>query len=179
MFFTIYLDPVPKARPRFNRKTGRVRTPKRTTNFEKAIKKKVQRQLGEDYDFPMFGENVGVLVQADFVFERPKRLMRKKDPLGLVWKTTLPDSDNLVKAVLDGLNGVLWHDDRQVVDVRIRKFYAEKAGKARVCLSVMVIEDPPQATCDFWNADLLDARVGRKVPTPGGSCEEGNKSTEE
>lgn len=30
----------------------------------------------------------------------------------------IPDADNLAKSVLDGLTGVAWQDDRQVVDVR-------------------------------------------------------------
>lgn len=29
------------------------------------------------------------------------------------------DLDNLAKEVMDGLNGVAWHDDRQVVDLRV------------------------------------------------------------
>ena len=39
--------------------------------------------------------------------------------------TGKPDVDNLAKQVLDALNGVLWQDDAQVVDLHERKIYAE------------------------------------------------------
>ena len=36
------------------------------------------------------------------------------------------DLDNLSKAVLDGLNGICWEDDRQVIDLHIRKIVGQK-----------------------------------------------------
>lgn len=43
---------------------------------------------------------------------------------GEVFPTTKPDADNVVKAIFDGCNGVLWRDDVLVVDLRVRKRYA-------------------------------------------------------
>ncbi len=43
---------------------------------------------------------------------------------GNLMPTTKPDADNVVKAIFDGLNGVAWRDDVQVVDLRVRKRYA-------------------------------------------------------
>ena len=43
---------------------------------------------------------------------------------GEVLPTTKPDADNVVKAIFDGCNGVLWRDDVLVVDLRVRKRYA-------------------------------------------------------
>jgi hypothetical protein len=37
-----------------------------------------------------------------------------------------PDSDNVVKVVADSLNGIAYRDDVQLVDVSMRKFYAER-----------------------------------------------------
>jgi Holliday junction resolvase RusA-like endonuclease len=49
----------------------------------------------------------------------------KADALaGLVFPTTKPDIDNTVKAVFDGLNGVVWKDDVQVVDLQLTKRYS-------------------------------------------------------
>lgn len=39
-----------------------------------------------------------------------------------------PDIDNIQKAVLDGLNGVAYDDDSQVVDVHCRKVYTDESG---------------------------------------------------
>jgi Holliday junction resolvase RusA-like endonuclease len=44
---------------------------------------------------------------------------------GAVFPTTKPDVDNVVKAVFDGCNGVLWKDDVQVVQLTLYKHYSE------------------------------------------------------
>ena len=43
---------------------------------------------------------------------------------GLVAPTTKPDADNVEKAVKDGLNGIVWRDDCQVVSVTKVKCYS-------------------------------------------------------
>lgn len=47
---------------------------------------------------------------------------------GEVRPTTKPDVDNVVKAVFDGCNGVLWRDDVQVVELTVRKRYSATPG---------------------------------------------------
>ena len=37
--------------------------------------------------------------------------------------TKKPDLDNLVKSVLDGLNGIAYVDDNQIIDIEARKEY--------------------------------------------------------
>ena len=41
--------------------------------------------------------------------------------------TKKPDIDNIIKAVLDALNGVAYKDDTQVVQVMATKKYRDKA----------------------------------------------------
>lgn len=53
------------------------------------------------------------------------------------------DLDNLAKGVLDGLNGVLWRDDCQVVELRARKTYAAPGAVPGVLIRVSPAEDPP------------------------------------
>lgn len=67
----------------------------------------------------------GVRVDATFLFARPARLCRKKDPPGRIPHLSKPDRDNLDKAVLDCLVrvGVL-ADDCLVFGGQIWKFYA-------------------------------------------------------
>lgn len=38
--------------------------------------------------------------------------------------TTKPDADNVIKAIADACNGVVWIDDKQITDVVLRKRYA-------------------------------------------------------
>lgn len=51
---------------------------------------------------------------------------RKRDQAiaGYICPTTKPDIDNVEKAVFDGLNGITWKDDVQVVEVSKRKRYS-------------------------------------------------------
>ncbi|MNP83694.1 Endodeoxyribonuclease RusA [compost metagenome] len=47
---------------------------------------------------------------------------------GELFPTKKPDMDNVIKAIYDGLNGVVWKDDVQVVDAFVRKRYGEVPG---------------------------------------------------
>ena len=46
---------------------------------------------------------------------------------GEIKATIKPDIDNVAKAVLDGLNGIAFEDDKQVINLRIAKAYANEA----------------------------------------------------
>ena len=65
------------------------------------------------------------------VKSRPKRLMRRHDPDGLVFCTSKPDWDNCGKMVSDALNTICYTDDAQVCDSRVFKFFHEKVGRPR------------------------------------------------
>lgn len=41
------------------------------------------------------------------------------------WKTTKPDTDNIVKLYKDAFNGIVWVDDRQVAIENVTKVYTE------------------------------------------------------
>jgi Holliday junction resolvase RusA-like endonuclease len=60
-------------------------------------------------------------VDMDFYLTRPKSVTRQ-------FPTGKPDRTNLQKAAEDGLTGLIWKDDAQVVDGRTRKLYAGPEG---------------------------------------------------
>ena len=64
-----------------------------------------------------------LLIDLQFHLPRPKRLCRKSDPREAIPHTVRPDIDNLVKAVLDALKGIIWSDDKQVWGIRAKKYY--------------------------------------------------------
>ncbi|WP_269148312.1 RusA family crossover junction endodeoxyribonuclease [Limosilactobacillus reuteri] len=37
-----------------------------------------------------------------------------------------PDTDNYIKSTLDGLNGLLWEDDNQIVKIVAEKYYSDR-----------------------------------------------------
>lgn len=107
---TLDLDPVPKGRPRVTR-AGHVYTPAATAIYERSIGLLVAHMT------PLDGP---LAVEVLFVCRRPKATKGTARQL----KTTKPDADNLLKSLLDGLNGRLFHDDAQIVDVRAVKIIA-------------------------------------------------------
>lgn len=72
-----------------------------------------------------------VYVSLVFYLPVPKAESKKTRTLmldGTIDPTKKPDLDNLVKAVLDGLNGQAWEDDRQIVSLEAEKKYSETPG---------------------------------------------------
>lgn len=47
---------------------------------------------------------------------------------GIIRPTNKPDVDNLAKSVMDAFTGVLYTDDRLVVQITVFKFYREREG---------------------------------------------------
>jgi len=81
-------------------------------------------------------------LSVQFVFPRPKRLQRKRDPAWRLPKPDKPDADNLLKAVMDALNQVVWADDRQFFQVsNLSKWYTAVGEAPRTV--VMVSPHPP------------------------------------
>jgi Holliday junction resolvase RusA-like endonuclease len=81
---------------------------------------------------PLFGDGP---LAVEFTFYRPRPLShygsgrnvaRLKDSAPAV-PTTRPDVLKLARAVEDALTGVLWRDDSQIVDERLRKCWGEPA----------------------------------------------------
>lgn len=58
----------------------------------------------------------------------------------MIRPTKKPDWDNIGKIVTDALNGVAYHDDAQIVDAQVRKFYS-KDPRVEI-----IIQDIPERT---------------------------------
>ena len=64
---------------------------------------------------------VGVDIDLLFIFNKPKTVKRTEPYVR-------PDLDKLIRAVLDGLTGVAYEDDQQVVRLTAQKAYGETEG---------------------------------------------------
>jgi Holliday junction resolvase RusA-like endonuclease len=117
-----------KGRPRAVRRGGAIRmyTDSATVSYENLIGwTGAQAMAGAD---PLEGP---LCVTIDARFLPPKsatRSAREGMLNGQIPPAKRPDCDNICKAVLDGLNGVAWCDDAQVVSLYIRKRYCDAAG---------------------------------------------------
>lgn len=98
-------------------------TPDKTVAYESLIAHVAHLAMR---GIPLFVEG-GMAVSLSIDCDVPGSWSLKKQRMALageVFPTTKPDVDNVVKAVFDGCNGVVWRDDVQVVDLRICKRYA-------------------------------------------------------
>lgn len=108
----IFTKPIPKARARFNTRSGRAYTPRTTQDYESHIKNEARKH----FKVPLEGA-----IEMRLIFNFVKAKSSKK-----VLHTQRPDLDNLCKAIMDGLNKIAFIDDCQVVYLVCSKKFAEK-----------------------------------------------------
>ena len=113
-------EPKPKGRPRFTR-GGHAYTPKTTHDYEKLIRD-YYKDNSEDYY-----ENA---IQIKLVFNMPipkatTKRVRTLIDTGVYKFTKKPDIDNIVKAILDALNGVAFEDDSLITKISAEKKYSD------------------------------------------------------
>lgn len=127
--FTVPGVPVGKGRPRVTTRGGKfasMYTPEKTANYEGLVAHSGKVAMA---GMPLIDGPASV--HLDIVCQVPASWSQKKRVqalAGTVYPTTKPDIDNVEKAIFDGLNGVVWRDDVQVVEVRKRKRYGDTPG---------------------------------------------------
>jgi len=107
---TFNFRPKSKQRPRMTR-TGRAYTPKETKEYESNI--------ANAYSGVLFAEgplHVTLIFDNDKTEITIRSMQNKNNPSKL-----RGDIDNYAKSVLDGLNGVAYTDDKQIVSLELRK----------------------------------------------------------
>lgn len=112
--------PFGKQRPRVM-KNGITYTPKETTNYETLVK-----QLYITYNGGIFLEGA-LKIKILAYFEIPKSTPKKNIPLmvnGNIRPIKKPDMDNIYKIIADSLNGIAYHDDSQIVQAEVDKYYS-------------------------------------------------------
>ena len=132
--FVVYGRPKGKGRPRFTL-DGHAYTPQTTKAYEKEI-----RQAFREAGGTSFG-TVPVAVEVVAYYPIPKSA-RKSDKeameAGLRVPMVKPDIDNVLKAILDGIQGNdgAFHDDVQVVSIRAEKRYDRIGTEGAVVVRV-------------------------------------------
>jgi Holliday junction resolvase RusA-like endonuclease len=126
--FTIPGEPQGKGRPRVGRIADHASmfTPAKTAAYEGLIAHAAQQAMAGAAPV-----ECACAVQVSITVSVPRSWSKKKAAaalLGEVYPTTKPDTDNVVKAVFDGMNGVVWRDDVQAVDLAVRKRYGATPG---------------------------------------------------
>lgn len=138
--FSIPGAPVGKGRPRFFK--GHAVTPTKTRNYEALVKHTAQDALNTMVVQPAFEASCEVSIKAYFAI--PQSYTKKKRTQIMEGGTRYlrpnkPDIDNIVKAVLDGMNGVIFRDDVQVTGLKCKKLWCPDNEVPRV--EVMITWD--------------------------------------
>lgn len=126
---------VGKGRPRSTR-TGRVYTPPKTVAYEKTVAAAARAAMAGRR--PHHG---GASVSIVIVVTPPSswRKAERKTAIDERWPAIhRTDIDNVAKSILDGMNGVIFVDDKQVCFLRIVRFYG---NEPKVSVQVFCFDD--------------------------------------
>jgi Holliday junction resolvase RusA-like endonuclease len=119
--FDLNVEPKPQQRPRLYGK--RVYDPSK--EYKSSLKVQLRSQfLWDIIDSPIF-------LKLVFRMPIPKTTTKARMKAilnGEIFYTKRPDIDNLAKAVLDSLNGVIIEDDSQIYGLRAEKVYSQNPG---------------------------------------------------
>lgn len=124
--FTVLGEPAGKGRPRFRSAGAFVQayTPEKTVNYENLVKLEYRRQCGDH----KYSKETPLDVRIMAYYGIPKGVSQKKAQLMRERKIRpmkKPDFDNIGKIVCDSLNNIAYHDDVQIVDSQVRKFFSD------------------------------------------------------
>ena len=118
------IEPVEQARPRAAYIGRRIimYDPEKVKNFKKELSQLARLHYRDE---PLDGA-----LEIEVSFYRPvqKSLSKKERARRLSGEhrpTVKPDLDNYIKSTLDALNGILWTDDKHIVDLHAHKYYSD------------------------------------------------------
>ena len=106
-------------------RNGIAYTPKKIVDFKNYVRRLTRDQLPTGFE--MIGAGTPIIVEyLHYQFTYPKSFSKKKRVSELP-KTTKPDLlDNLNKAFIDALEGLVFEQDQNIVEVQsLKKFYGE------------------------------------------------------
>lgn len=103
----IPIDAIPQARPRVT-KFGHSYDPPKCKRFKENFATLVKALKRDEF----FTGNLAVALKIYRNFSKPTH-------------NNFGDVDNLAKGILDACNGILWTDDRFIVDLHVQKFVTD------------------------------------------------------
>jgi Holliday junction resolvase RusA-like endonuclease len=137
IIFFVEGQPIAKQSFKVGRVGGRVSgfTPARVKSWQSSVGTIAQLRMRSNGLLEPLAENL--LVRLTFFLQDARRV----------------DSDNLSKCVLDGMNNVVWNDDKQVVDLVITKFICRE----RQGVLIQVYPNPRRMEISLDEMDIFSA----------------------
>ena len=126
--FKVDGNPVGKQRARYVKRGNHVSTytPEKTRTYETLIKESAKQAMGssEPLETPV---TLYLYIRVPI----PKSCTKKRLEAiqnGSEKPIKKPDASNILKSVEDGMNGVVYKDDSQIVNIHVTKVYSSEAG---------------------------------------------------
>lgn len=126
-----------KGRPRFARRGAHVvaYTPEKTKTYEAQIRSAaLEAMAGNQVVIGAVHVDIVIHVEPPASWSKNRRAEAFAD---VVYPMGKPDIDNVTKGILDAMNGIVYADDKQVVQMTVVKRYFEPAG---VVVRVGIVE---------------------------------------
>lgn len=140
MRFEFDIEPVEQARPRATRfgKGIRLYDPKKVTVFKRQLGMLAKQQMLDRGLDPFDGP-----LEVCMEFYRPvqasiSKKERARRLSGVHRPTVKPDLSNYIKALEDGLNGIIWIDDNRIVQIVAEKKYSDRP---RIVIEVNKVDE--------------------------------------
>lgn len=128
-----YIVPQPHQSFRFA-KNGRKYKPKKIVQYQDYIKRLTKDQLPDGWTPIPSGSSI-IVEYVEYSYAYLKSTA-KKYRTGKIPKTTKPDlQDNLNKALFDALEGIVYEQDQNIVEIKsMKKYYSDKNYiKMKIC----------------------------------------------
>ncbi|MCM1059426.1 MAG: RusA family crossover junction endodeoxyribonuclease [Eubacterium sp.] len=122
IYFTVMGKPQGKARPRFDSRRKITYTPEKTKSYETLVRTSYRTQCRNE--LPLSGAVKAEIIAYFPIPKSAKKAECEAMEAGAKKPTVKPDMDNIIKAILDALNGYAYKDDAAVVKVIAEKRYA-------------------------------------------------------
>lgn len=136
--FEVPGEPRGKGRPRFAR-SGHVYTDDKTSDYERQIRNRYYAA----HRYVTFSDDIFVSVEVVAYLPIPKRATKAQRAgmeAGDILPSRKPDADNILKIVLDALNGVAYKDDARVHKASCEKYYG---AEPRLVVTISEAKEKP------------------------------------
>lgn len=101
-------------------------TPADVKEYANWVRLSFKQKYPEHLPSIFFEKQLSVTINAYFAI--PKSFSKKKQEQardGLIRPTVKPDCDNIAKNIDDALNGIAYHDDKQIIRLEVNKYYSD------------------------------------------------------
>lgn len=124
-------EPCAQGRPRFSTAGGFVRAydPAKSRNYKAYVKAVCAEEAKNqgwlfNTDLPL---EVEIIAGLSIPSSKSKKF-KQAAAEGVEKPTKKPDVDNIAKTVTDALSGVIYKDDKQIVNLTVAKIYSKRPG---------------------------------------------------